>query len=150
MSASTFKKAASRLVLGLMIVQFIPLDRSNPPEKTPVKAPAEIAAILEKSCFACHSYRTEWSTPAYIAPFSWAASAKVSRGRNALNFSEWDTADPTAVAHRMRAIGKTVLEGSRHQPLYNALNPQSGLSAAESTLLMNWIDSYDRETAQGI
>jgi len=150
MSASAFRKAASRLVIGLMIVQFIPLDRINPPEPSPVEAPEAVAAILKKSCFDCHSFRTEWSAPAYIAPVSWAASAKVSGGRSALNFSEWDTADPAAVEHRMLAIRKTVLEGSGHQPLYYVLKPQSGLSAGESTLLLNWIDTYDRETAQGI
>lgn len=150
MSSYPFKKAASRLVIGLMIVQFIPLNRVNPPEKVPVRAPEEIADILKKSCFDCHSFRTEWSLPAYIAPLSWAAAARVSRGRNALNFSEWDHADPTASAHRMRAIRRTVIEGIGHQRLYYTLHPQSRMSAAESTMLLNWIDTYDRETAQGI
>ncbi|MGB0130105.1 heme-binding domain-containing protein [Chlorobium sp.] len=149
MSAYSFKKAASRLVVGLMIVQFIPLDRINPPETSPVKAPVKITAILEKSCFDCHSFRTKWSAPAYIAPASWAASAMVSGGRRALNFSEWDNANTTIAVHRMRAVRKTVLEGSGHQPLYYGLYPQSRMSTEERTLLLNWIDSYDRKQLTG-
>lgn len=45
------------LVAGLGVlaaIQLEPIDRSNPPVESEASAPAEVRAILERSCYDCH------------------------------------------------------------------------------------------------
>lgn len=149
MSTTSIKSTAAWLVMVLLLMQFIPLDRINPPEPSPVMAPDAVISVLKKSCFDCHSFRTKWPLQAYIAPVSWATSSTVHRGRKAMNFSEWGNSNHADFINRIQAIRKTVLEGSKHEPLYYTCNPQSRLSAAESTILLNWIDTSHRKRFMG-
>jgi hypothetical protein len=149
MRASPLKTAASWLIMALLLIQFIPLSRSNPPESSPLIAPEKITVILKKACFDCHSFKTKWPLPAYIAPVSWTAYAKVNQGRHALNFSQWGNSSKTGVVQKMQIIRKTVLNSNSHEPLYYALNPHSGLTPAERTILLNWIDTFQNERFTG-
>ena len=149
MRASPLKTAASWLIMALLLIQFIPLGRNNPPESSPLLAPEQITVILKKACFDCHSFKTQWPLPAYIAPVSWTAYAKVNKGRNALNFSQWGNSSKKGVVHRMQTIRKKVLNNSSHEPLYYTLNPQSRLTPAERSILLNWIDTYQNERFTG-
>jgi len=149
MNEHSLKTAASWLILTLIFMQFIPLDRINPPENKPLTAPAEIVAILKKSCYDCHSHQTRWPAPAYIAPISWAANAKVAAGRRALNFSRWKDSDSETAALRMHAIRKTVLDGTIHEQLYYRWKPASRLTEEERIVLLKWVDNYGREQQTG-
>ncbi|NTV07285.1 MAG: heme-binding domain-containing protein [Chlorobium limicola] len=149
MSAHSAKTAASWIILTLIIMQFIPLERINPPEDNPLTAPADIVVILKKSCYDCHSYQTKWPAPAYIAPISWAANAKVAAGRRALNFSRWRDRDSKAAALRMHAIRKTVFDGTIHEQLYYSWKPLSRLTEEERIVLLKWVDNYGREQQTG-
>lgn len=143
------KTYASTLVIVLFVIQFVPLDRINPPETSPLHAPDAVMAVLKKSCYDCHSHETKWPGPAYIAPVSWAVSARVSFGRRALNFSQWDTGSKTDQRARIEAISNTVLGSRQHQRLYYAANQQARMSAEERRLLLNWIENVKREQRTG-
>jgi hypothetical protein len=141
----SLKTIASSLLLTLFVIQFIPLNRINPPETSPISAPGEVIAVLQKSCFDCHSHHTKWTRPAYMAPISWAISAKISQARRSLNFSQWNNAGATDDKARIEAIRKTVLSADQHQQLYYIANPQARLTAGERDLLLNWIENFQRE-----
>ncbi len=83
------------LLLAGIAIQFVPVKDigSNPPERFVVDAPPQVAAILRRSCFDCHSNETRWPLYSRIAPGSWLMARDVHRGRNHLNFSEWGDAD---------------------------------------------------------
>lgn len=139
------KTIASRLVLALFVIQFVPLNRINPPETSSLGAPDAVKAVLKKSCFDCHSHETTWPRPAYIAPASWVVSAKVHLGRRALNFSQWDYSKKTDIKPRMEAIRNTVLGDRQHEELYYIFNKQASMTAEERTLLLNWIENVQKE-----
>ena len=87
------------LILALVLIgigiQFVPVKDigNNPPTRFAVDAPPQVAAILRRSCFDCHSNETRWPLYSRIAPGSWLMAQDVHNGRNHLNFSEWGSVD---------------------------------------------------------
>jgi len=55
-----------------------------------LKIPPEVAALLRRSCTDCHSNQTVWPWYSYVAPVSWLVERDVAKGRNRLNFSDWN------------------------------------------------------------
>ena len=47
-------------LLILIAIQFVPIDRVNPPVEVEVPAPANVRAILRRACYDCHSNETVW------------------------------------------------------------------------------------------
>ena len=41
-------------------LQFVPVNRTNPPEREAVVAPSDVQAILQRACYDCHSNDTRW------------------------------------------------------------------------------------------
>ena len=82
------KKLTALLILVLIGIQFIPVERTNPPVVLDVDAPPQVKEILKKACYDCHSNDTEWAWYTKIAPMSFLAIKDVDEGREHLNFSE--------------------------------------------------------------
>lgn len=90
-------KIALWAILGLLLIQLIPIDRTNPPvnEKDNFvkveNTPKEVEVLLKKACYDCHSNETKYPSYAYIAPISWSIKHHINEGRKHLNFSVWNT-----------------------------------------------------------
>ena len=79
------------ILLGFVAIQFIPVNRTNPPTvREPNWDSAQTRALAKRACFDCHSNETQWPWYANIAPVSWMVADHVIEGRAALNLSEWD------------------------------------------------------------
>ena len=83
------KKFIIFLVVVIIGIQFIPVERTNPPVVSDIDAPSEVKDILRKACYDCHSNETKWVWYTKIAPASFLAVKDVNEGREHLNFSEW-------------------------------------------------------------
>jgi hypothetical protein len=96
------------LLGGLLVIQAIPVPRTNPPVQMDMPAPPEVKAILRTSCYDCHSNETVWPWYSRVAPVSWLVYRDTRAGRRRLNFSTWNnySADQQAVllAGSMRRI----------------------------------------------
>ncbi len=78
------------VVLVLAGIQFVPVERTNPPIVDEVEWNSEETRDLaKKACFDCHSNETIWPWYAYVAPLSFRIAHHVSHGREHLNFSDW-------------------------------------------------------------
>jgi hypothetical protein len=74
----------------LVIFQFIPVDRTNPPIKNEPKWNSHATReMVKNSCFDCHSNEATYPWYSYVAPVSWLVSNHIAEGREHLNFSEW-------------------------------------------------------------
>ena len=76
-----------------LLIQLIPvwLWQTNPPVRAePAWPNQETRALAVRACFECHSNETRWPLYSRIAPMSWLVTSDVLRGRDELNFSEWD------------------------------------------------------------
>jgi Haem-binding domain len=126
-------------LLGLVTaLQFVPVSRTNPPERAPAMAPPEVHTILQRSCYDCHSNETRWPWYSRIAPGSFLISRDVTEGRRELNLSTWSQYDPRRKARKLREIGEQVEKGKMPQWYYVLLHPDARLSAADRQLLLEW------------
>lgn len=126
-------------LLGLVTaLQFVPVSRTNPPEREPAMAPPEVHTILQRSCYDCHSNETHWPWYSRIAPVSFLISRDVSEGRRELNLSTWSRYDARRKARKLREIGEQVEKGKMPQWYYVILHPDARLSAADRQLLLEW------------
>lgn len=138
------KKLLVRLALVALLVlaaiQLIPVDRSNPPAKLEIPAPPEVRAVLERSCYDCHSNHTRWPWYSYMAPASWFVIRHVRDAREDLNMTEWPLLDVEGQLFFFGEMKKQIAEKNMPLESYLLLHWGSRLSAAERDLLLAWID----------
>jgi len=139
-------RTAILAALGLLLVvavgiQFVPVDRSNPPVTMVVDAPPEVLAILKRSCFDCHSNETVWPWYSRVAPMSWRIAEHVEHGREHVNFSTWDEYDAEDKAEILEESWEEVEEGKMPLPNYLRLHSEARLSDADRAVLQAWAES---------
>jgi Haem-binding domain len=135
------KKILIALAIIVVGIQFVPVDRSNPPVTEKIDAPSNVLSILKASCFDCHSNETEWPWYSYVAPVSFLVSADVEDGRKRVNFSEWDKYDDEKRAKKLDAIIKEVEEGEMPLSKYTLMHPDAKMDQAKIKVLKDWINN---------
>ncbi len=126
------------IIDALVIIQFIPIDRNNPPVAGEIEAPEAVMAILKRSCYDCHSNETIWPWYSYVAPASWLVAKDVREGREELNFSVWDTYSEKRKNHKIKECGEEVEEGEMPLWFYLPLHPEAELSQDDIDLIVSW------------
>ena len=131
-----------RLLLGasavLALANLVPVSRSNPPVEQEVDAPPDARAVLERSCFDCHSNRTRWPWYAWVAPASWLLAHDVNEARGHMNFSTWNRYDAKERADHLEEIAEVVEEGEMPPWFYLPLHPKARLSQSDAAAIRAW------------
>jgi len=131
-----------KLLLGLavafVLAQLVPVPRTNPPVEEEVDAPPEARAVLERSCYDCHSHETRWPWYARVAPASWLLAYDVSEAREHLNFSTWGRYDAKERKENLEAIAEMVEGGEMPLWYYLPLHPDARLSPGDVAALRAW------------
>lgn len=132
------KKFIAFIVVLLVGIQFIPVERTNPPVQSDIDAPSEVKAVLKKACYDCHSNETNWVWYTKIAPMSFLAVKDVNDGRKHLNFSEWGSyTDKTEKI--MEEIWEEVREEKMPPWQYRIAHSEAKLTQEEKGILRNWV-----------
>ncbi len=133
------------LAVGLVAVQLMPIERTNPLGAGDPDAPRDVRWILRRACYDCHSGETRWPIWAYVAPVSWQVVRDVDRAREILNFSDWAAYDSDRRAALRALIGSVT--SSHRMPLwyYLTLHPDSGLSNTDLATLTAWSQGASTE-----
>ena len=135
------------LLLVIVVLQFIPVDRSVP-EVDPSKdflakyeAPTAVAMTLKEACYDCHSHKTKYPWYSYVAPVSMWLQGHVDEGKEHLNFSEWTDYDRDRELHKLEEMAEEVEEG--HMPLnsYTWTHAEGRLSTEQRTALVTWVNT---------
>ena len=119
-------------------VQFVPVERENPPVAGELSAPPEIQAVFERSCYDCHSNETRWPWYSRVAPASFLIAHDVEEGREHLNFSEWAGYPADDQRHLLEEIAEEVKEGEMPRWFYLPLHPSARLSSDEVGAVVQW------------
>ena len=120
------------LVILFVGIQFIPLNRSNPPVTREVKWDSPTTqALAQRACFDCHSNETVWPWYAYVAPISLRVADHVEEGRHVLNFSAWDQPNKD-----FGDIKEELNEGGMPLSDYLLMHSEAKLTAAEKEQLL--------------
>ena len=137
------KKIAAFGGIGIAVlavgIQFVPVERKNPPVTMDIGAPAEVDAILRTSCYDCHSNETVWPWHAKVAPTSWLVPPDATEARKHLNFSEWQSLHPNDQLGIKEEMWEEIDSG--HMPLwyYLRLHPEAKLGEDEKRTLREWM-----------
>jgi hypothetical protein len=134
----TPRRAAAATLIVAVAIQLVPVERANPPVEFEVDPPADVHAILKRSCYDCHSNETRWPWYSRVAPASWLVARDVRRGREDLNFSEWPAFDFEDQEVALSDIVKQIDKGKMPLPVYLVMHPGARLSESERGRLLEW------------
>jgi hypothetical protein len=129
------KKLIAFIVLVLIGIQFIPVDRTNPPVQSEISAPDNVKSIFKRACYNCHSNETKWVWYTKIAPASFLAAKDVNDGRRHLNFSEWNINKESKYKEE---IWGEIREEQMPPWQYKIFHKEAKLSIEEKDLIRNW------------
>jgi hypothetical protein len=135
------KWAIAVLTVALVVIQFVPVDRANPPVETEVPATAEVRVVLRRACYDCHSNETVWPWYSRVAPVSWLVARDVHKGREELNFSAWNRLTTKEQAKASHESWEKVEEGEMPLWFYLPTHPEARLSAQDRSILRAWSES---------
>jgi len=137
-----------RVVLGLLVIlvvaQFFRPDHSQPEEdptqtvEALLSPPPDVAAILERACRDCHTYRVRWPWYAQVAPVSWWVAGHVDHGLADLDLSAWGGLSDYRAAKKLDEIAEYVQNREMPLPKYLWLHPEARLTDVERDLLVSW------------
>ena len=132
------------LLLIVVALQFVRPERTNPPVdptarmQVHVQVPADVQAILDRSCRDCHSNETRWPWYSAVAPMSFLLVHDVTEGRDELNFSEWSDYDAETEGKQLQHICEEVRDGDMPIQAYALVHPQAKLSSQDVERLCQW------------
>lgn len=101
------KKVVVILLVAFIMIQFFPIDKTNPPATPGMdfllikNTPSEIAKVITTSCYDCHSNETKYPWYSAIAPSSWFLKNHIDEGRKHLNFSTFAVYETKRQAHKL-------------------------------------------------
>ena len=124
----------------LVVIQLIPVDRSNPPVEEEVPAPTAVRQILRTSCYDCHSNESVWPWYAYVAPVSWLVTHDVHEAREHMNFSTWNDYDEDERIELLEEVWEEVEDGEMPLWFYVPLHPEAELAEQDKRLLRGWVE----------
>ncbi|HEX7070773.1 MAG TPA: heme-binding domain-containing protein [Rhodothermales bacterium] len=137
-------RGAGILLLIIVALQFVRPERTNPPVdpaerlQAHVQVPADVQAILDRSCRDCHTNETRWPWYSAVAPMSFLLVHDVTEGRDELNFSEWGQYDGETMGEQLDHICTEVREGEMPMKTYTLVHSEARLSAQDVDRLCQW------------
>jgi len=137
------KKSLTIMVLILILIQFIPLQKTNPKidEKIALHTDKETMKMLKRSCYDCHSNETKWPVYSNIAPMSFEIVRHVNIGRNALNFSQYAKIDKKTKIKRLKRAVQTLKNSMMPLSSYTMFHSDATLSKKDKQILIAWFHS---------
>jgi hypothetical protein len=126
------------LIMTLVLIQFVPVKRTNPPVETEIAAPGNVMTVLRKACYNCHSNQTEWPWYSRIAPVSWLVARDVTKAREEMNFTNWNRYTPKKQSAQIEDIWKEVKDDHMPPLPYRLMHPEARLTHDEKEQLRSW------------
>jgi len=137
-------KSAKKVLLAVgaifLILQLIPVEKTNPPVTGKIVTDAAVEGILKKSCYDCHSNETQWPWYASIAPVSFLVAHDVEEGREHLNFSRWQSYSPEKQRNLISEMLEEVEKGEMPLYIYTLMHGDAEISETDLKILKKWVE----------
>ncbi|WPO82114.1 heme-binding domain-containing protein [Chryseobacterium sp. JJR-5R] len=146
------KKILTVILVAFIIIQFFPIDKKNPaptPGMDFIKiknTPPEVAAIINRSCYDCHSNETRYPWYSNIAPSSWILKNHIDEGRKELNFSTFAVYEPKIQAHKLQECIEMVEKKEMPLESYFIGHQDAKLTDAQRKVLTDYFKREKQET----
>ncbi len=132
-----------QLILVTLVIfgglQFVPVERTNPPVQVTSVGPQPVADLLRRACYDCHSNETVWPWYGQVAPFSWLIARDVNNARAELNFSTWNRLDLRQQEEMQAKIWKVIKSGDMPPPFYVLGNPDAQVTTDHHQVVRQWV-----------
>ena len=135
-------------LLGLaVILQFIRPAKNiaDQPSKndiaTAFQIPEDVRAIVQTSCYDCHSNTTRYPWYSEIQPVGWWLGKHVAQGKRELNFSEFAGYRLRRQYMKFEKIGDQVSEGEMPLPSYLIIHTEARLSPEAKERIISWTNA---------
>ena len=138
------KKILIGVVIVLVGIQFITIDKTNPPVDaskdfmTITDPPEEVEKLIRTSCYDCHSNESTYPWYSNVAPVSWWVKDHINEAREELNFSEWGTYEWKRTDHKLEECAEEVDEGEMPLKSYLIAHSEARLSDEDRAKLVDW------------
>jgi hypothetical protein len=132
------------IVVAFIIGQFIRPDFSNPPVvpsetlTASTEVPADVQAVLARSCNDCHSNETRYPWYSKVTPFNWFLADHIKDGRKEMNLSVWNTYTPKRKMKKLEEICEQVEQAEMPLPSYLWIHREAVMGDGDAALLCNW------------
>jgi len=130
----------------LVLIQLYPVETpliniNNPNDLLLTnKVPENVSTTLKTACYACHSNETKLPWYASIAPSKWLVYSDINKGREELNFSEWNTLNKEDKAELLDDISTVIIEEEMPLKAYTLLHSKAKLSLEDREEISNWAE----------
>jgi hypothetical protein len=132
------------LPLVLIVIQFIRPARNIGESKTEkdishaTTVPIEVASILEKSCYDCHSNNSTYLWYFNMQPLGWWLQHHINEGKEELNFSEFASYSLKRQKKKLKEIAEQLREKEMPMSSYTLVHTDAKISDAQIDLVANW------------
>ena len=103
--------------------------------------PKEVAAILQTSCYDCHSNNTHYPWYANFQPVAWWLADHIKEGKKEIDFSEFASYRIGRQYKKFEEINKQIEEGEMPLESYTLIHTETKLSAEQKAIIKNWVNS---------
>lgn len=137
---------SATIVLGG--IQLITPNMLNPKTdgNTEIAMESHTKQILERSCFDCHSNKTNWPWYSKVAPVSWIIAEHVEDGRKWVNFSEWESYDE-AKKQKLKKLIYREVAAAMPPGIYKLAHSNAKLQPDEIKAIREWTNVKANEVS---
>ena len=133
------------LLVGFVGIQFVPTDlnQSDTVPKTDFllvnNTQENISALLQESCYDCHSNNTQYPWYNKVQPAAWFLENHIKDGKEELNFNEWDAYSNRRKNSKLKSIISQVKDDEMPLASYTLIHNDAKLSNSEKTLIIDYM-----------
>ena len=133
------------LLVGFVGIQFVPTDlnQSDTVPKTDFllvnNTQENISALLQESCYDCHSNNTEYPWYNKVQPVAWFLEDHINEGKEELNFNESDAYSNRRKNSKLKSIISQVKDDEMPLASYTLIHKDAKLSNSEKTLIIDYM-----------
>ena len=100
--------------------------------------PSKVQAVLQNSCYDCHSNNTNYPWYAKIQPGNWWLASHIRKGKADLNFSEFGRYSTRRQRSKFKSIAGSLKDGTMPLRSYTVMHQNAILSQQDKKLVINW------------
>ncbi len=151
----------SRIKIGLIVllvilvaIQFVQPARNQSVQASTegiasiINVPENVQAILQNSCYDCHSNNTRYPWYATLQPGAWWMASHIEKGKAELNFDEFENYSKRRQLSKLKAIQGSIEDESMPLPSYTFIHKGSILSKTDQIILKDWVEIARNEISK--
>jgi len=153
------KKKFWIIVIGLItlfiIIQFIHPEENNlavDPAGDLIEVaspPDQIATLLKRACYDCHSNQTVYPWYGRISPVSWYLGRHIRKGKEKMNLSGYGISEKSEGIGLLVKICDELEDGTMPLKSYQIIHKEARLTQEERSLICDWANNEAMKLMRG-